>query len=699
MNGKDEKYPHEKFFKEMPSYAKHLTFFGNIGIAKKNIDVKMQSKLKDRGILCMMLGYATDSSGDTYRLLNLNTNAIFKDRNVTWLDKTYGDYVRSKSEFTRKYFDGEDGSSNYNSDSDDDDMVPELNEGAKMTVPTSTQGNTSSAPVSSRTRSKTQNLRPALFAGLSDVNEMTQTLMALVGGTDTSKEVPLHFRDAWDHPDIAERKLWRDAIRKEFKDMLDRKVWRNYTKSRVPKDRRLIGNKWIFRVKNDGRHRAGLCAIGYSQIAGGDYQDNFAPVVNDVTFRLVMTLMLSNNWEADIVDVETVFLYGDLEEEIYMKIPEGLDRHLNKNFKNEDCFLLEKSIYGLVQAARQYYKKFIKVMTDELKFQKCLADSCLLMRKDENGTLVVCVYVDDTMCLGERKAIDKFKAEIRKHFLTKDEGEMTEYVGCTVCRGSTGNLKMHQPHLLAKLKREFGNEVEKMRTYDTPAGNRDTIIRVKENDKDVVKLEGTKQTRYRSGVGMLLYLVKFSRPDIANASRELAKAMDKSTEGHYKALLRAIKYVITTEDLGLTYDSGTLINFKGLWKIEAYSDSDFAGDRDTRLSVTGFSVFIGNCLVSWKSRSQKTVTLSSTEAEYVAVSEVCMEILFIKQILEFLKIIIDFPITVHCDNVGAIFLGYNEKNSQRTKHVDIRHHYVRQYVEDGMVKIIFVRSEENSSDT
>ena len=157
--------------------------------------------------------------------------------------------------------------------------------------------------------------------------------------------------------------------------------------------------------KNDGRHRARLWAIGYSQIAGVDYQDNFAPVVNDVTFRLVMTLMLSNNWEADIVDVETAFLYGDLEEEIYMKIPEGLAKHLNKKFKDEDCFLLEKSIYGLVQVARQYYKKFIKVMTEELKFQKCLADSCLLMRKDENGTLVVCVYVDDTMCLGDRKAI------------------------------------------------------------------------------------------------------------------------------------------------------------------------------------------------------------------------------------------------------------------------------------------------------
>ena len=114
--------------------------------------------------------------------------------------------------------------------------------------------------------------------------------------------------------------------------------------------------------------------------------------------------------------------------------------------------------------------------------------------------------------------------------------------------------------------------------------------------------------------------------------------------------------------------------------------------------MTGFSIHIGNCLISWKSRSQKTVTLSSMEAEYVAVSEVCMEIMFVKQILEFLKIKVEFPITVHCDNVGAIFLGYNQKNSQRTKHVDIRHHYVRQYVEDGIVKIIFVKSEENTAD-
>ena len=198
---------------------------------------------------------------------------------------------------------------------------------------------------------------------------------------------------------------------------------------------------------------------------------------------------------------------------------------------------------------------------------------------------------------------------------------------------------------------------------------------------------------------MLLYLVKFSRPDISNSVRELTKAMDCANETHYKALTRVLKYVMSTSDLGLKYDSGTMVNFKGVWKIVAYCDSDFAGDKNTRRSVTGFCIYIGDSLISWKARAQKSVTLSSTEAEYVAVSEVCAEIIFIKYLLEFVEVNVEYPITVMCDNVGAIFLSNNAKNSNRTKHVDIRAHFVRQYVEDGIIKINFVRSTDNEADT
>ena len=134
------------------------------------------------------------------------------------------------------------------------------------------------------------------------------------------------------------------------------------------------------------------------------------------------------------------------------------------------------------------------------------------------------------------------------------------------------------------------------------------------------------------------------------------------------------------------------------WEVRGYYDSDFAGDKDTRISVSGFCVFVLGCLVSWKSRGQKNVTLSSTEAEYVAISELCAEILFIKMILEFLGIQINYPITVNCDNVGAIFLAHNKKTSRRTKHVDTRYHFVREHVENNVLKIIFVKSEENKAD-
>jgi hypothetical protein len=134
------------------------------------------------------------------------------------------------------------------------------------------------------------------------------------------------------------------------------------------------------------------------------------------------------------------------------------------------------------------------------------------------------------------------------------------------------------------------------------------------------------------------------------------------------------------------------------WEMMAYCDSDYAGDKDGRKSISGFVIYIQGCLISWKSRSQKSVTLSSTEAEYVAISEMCAEVMFLKQVLEFLKIKVTLPIIVRVDNVGAIYLAQNAVSGPRMKHVDVRYHFVRDYIEDGMVKIVFVKSEDNDSD-
>jgi hypothetical protein len=194
---------------------------------------------------------------------------------------------------------------------------------------------------------------------------------------------------------------------------------------------------------------------------------------------------------------------------------------------------------------------------------------------------------------------------------------------------------------------------------------------------------------------MLLYLIKHSRPDIANAVRELSKVADGATMANFKALLRCIKYVIDTKTKALKMNP--TLNKDGFY-LEGISDSEYAGDANTRISVYGYFLYFCGAPIAWKSKSGKSVTLSSTEAEYYATSEVAKEVLFAKQILEAIGISITYPIIIKCDNVGAIYLSNNHSMSQRTKHIDTRRHFVREYVEDEILKIVFVPTKENEAD-
>lgn len=195
---------------------------------------------------------------------------------------------------------------------------------------------------------------------------------------------------------------------------------------------------------------------------------------------------------------------------------------------------------------------------------------------------------------------------------------------------------------------------------------------------------------------MLLYLVKHSRPDIANAVREMSKFLDRPTEACYKEMKRCIKFVLDTSDFGLKIQPSSLS--ENAWSIQAYTDSDWAGDKDTRLSVSGYIVYLMGVPISWRSKQQKAVVLSSSEAEFVSLSEAAKEIKFIYQIMISMGLTVKTPIMVRVDNVGAIFMAENVTTSQRTRHVDIRYNFVREFVEDGFIDIVFVRTDENLSD-
>ena len=700
ISKKEEKSSYEKFFKSQQKFSSHLRTFGEIGIVLNK--QKIKSKLSDRGFRAIFVGYADNHAGDVYKMYNPVTSKVTLTRDVRFLGKYYGELKNLLNDDEEPEIE--------EIEDEVDDVTKKVTFAPEIENATLSEKNVDVTEVEDGPRTRSRGLSTITTSDSGSeklVREMRKihdtwnpTLddmveFILVGGTDDTYENPRTFQEAWNHPDEHERKMWREAIRKEFRDMIyNRKVWRHVKKKDIPDNKRLIGCKWVFKKKNNGVYRARLCAIGYTQIPGIDHGYAFAPVVGESTFRLVLVIGLYNGWIMEIVDVETAFLYGDLEEEIFMSIPEGMSIFLQKEFGKDEALQLVQAMYGLVQAARQFFKKLRDTMVEKMGFTKCLSDQCLLFKKNELGTVIVCLYIDDTMVVGDKAAVDDFKKQLAKFFNTKEEGRMTEYVGCMV-KSVDGSLFLHQSNLIKKIERKFGDKIENLRIYKTPGTPGQGLVQVEDEGKTLSEED---QTEYRSGVGMLLFLTKFSRPDIANAVRELSKVNNKACEAHVKELLRVIKFIIDTRFWSLRYriddDDRKIQN----WKLKAYSDSDFAGDKDTRLSVSGYGIYLFNCLISWKSRAMRTHALSSTEAEYIAVSEVLCEILFIRQVLEFMGVKLEYPIVIHCDNVGAIFLAHNAKVSSRTKHIQLKTHLIREYVDKGVVKVIFVRSLQNDSD-
>ena len=187
--------------------------------------------------------------------------------------------------------------------------------------------------------------------------------------------------------------------------MLDMGVWRHEKRRDHSNDHRLIGCRWVYKVKRKGVYHARLVAKGFSQIPCVDFTDNYYPVVNDVTIRVVVARMLIENLKGKVVDIDNAFLNGDLEDESYMKIPEGYEEVISEDVDKEDCLILQKEIYGLVQASRQFWKKIVDKM-QEGGFQLSEADPCMLYREDERGACVIIIYIDDMLIIGKEEAID-----------------------------------------------------------------------------------------------------------------------------------------------------------------------------------------------------------------------------------------------------------------------------------------------------
>jgi hypothetical protein len=347
-----------------------------------------------------------------------------------------------------------------------------------------------------------------------------------------------------------------------------------------------------------------------------------------------------------------------------------------------------------MQSARHFFKKFVSILK-KIGFVPSEADPCLMIKKCNLGLVYMVMYIDDCYCNGNEAAInDSIKGIVKNGLNVTVKDDLEDYLSCEITFNKTRTRAwLGQPHLIKKLEKKFGKMVKGLMKYQTPGTPHTGIVRPKEG---ALLVEEELQELYRSGVGNAPVPSKALETGYCECSPRVVEVHDwRQCSGVHRAHA-CHQVVFDTREYGLKL--APKWEDAMLWELRIYSDSDWAGDKDNRKSITGFIIFLLGAPILWRSNAQASVALSSTEAELYALSEAAKEIKFIVQVLISLGIPVKLPVIVRVDNVGAIFMSENSSTSSRTKHVDTRYHFVREFVEEGFVKIIFVRSEDNNSD-
>ncbi|WVZ24342.1 hypothetical protein V8G54_002886 [Vigna mungo] len=391
------------------------------------------------------------------------------------------------------------------------------------------------------------------------------------------------------------------------------------------------------------RYKARLVAKGFTQTEGMDFFDTFSPVVKITTVRFLLSIAVSHNWFLHQLDVDNAFLRGDLDEEVYMKPPPGLilpEPHLS------------------------------------------LADHSLLLRHSATSFTALLIYVDDIVLTGDSMDdIVVVKKFLHQEFQINDLGNLKYFLGFEVARSRQG-LFLNQQKYCLEILAEFGLIGCKLAPSPSNPTNK-----LKDDDGDLLP----DPIPYRRLIGKLQYLTN-TRPDISFVVQQVSQFMSKPRSSHLNVVFRILKYLKGCLVLGFFYPSSNP------HRLQAFYDSDWAACCISRKSTTGYCVFYGNCLISWKSKKQSTVSKSSTEAEYRALASVACELQWLKYVADDLCLKIPLPFPTFCDNQSTIQLAKNPSFHERTKHIEVNCHLIRAKVLDGLIVLCHVPSKHQLAD-
>ncbi|CAN1272233.1 Retrovirus-related Pol polyprotein from transposon TNT 1-94 [Linum perenne] len=471
---------------------------------------------------------------------------------------------------------------------------------------------------------------------------------------------------------------WISAMQEELNQFQRSQVWELVP---CPPQKTIIGTKWVFRNKTNDkgevtRNKARLVAQGYNQEEGIDYDETFAPVARMEAIRLLCAFASQAKFRLYQMDVKSAFLNGLIKEEVFVAQPPGfLD-----SFFPDHVFRLKKALYGLKQAPRAWYDRLSTFLLSK-GFIRGQVDTTLFIKTLNKDFIIVQIYVDDIIFRSTSEPLcQEFCSEMTSSFEMSMMGELQFFLGLQIVQSKQG-IFIHQSKYIGTLLEKFG--FTNMKPASTPMATTTKL----HSDSSGLEFDNSK---FRGMIGSLLYLTS-SRPDILYSVCLCARFQANPKQSHYSAVKRIFRYLKGSQSLGLWYPATSATHLIG------YSDADFAGSLIERKSTSGGCQFLGHSLISWPSKKQTAIALSTAEAEYIAAGHSCTQLLWLKTQLEDYGIHLS-SIPLLCDNTSAINMSKNPVQHSRTKHIEIKYHFLHDLVQNKIIDIQFVSTNDQLAD-
>lgn len=478
-----------------------------------------------------------------------------------------------------------------------------------------------------------------------------------------------------------EKEKWTIAVDKEVETLLNMGV---IEPANLPTGKTLVGSKFVLTKKRgaDGaiiKEKARWTAQGFSQRAGIDFFETFAPTVRQESLMLLFHIAAAEKMEIHQMDFDSAYLNADLKEEIYLRPPKQLEsRWPGKVLK------VKKALYGLKQSANAWYELLYNTL-ESLGWKRCDSDPCVFFREGKEGRSYLAVYVDDLVILSQsKKQMDSIKEELKGKFKCKDLGVINHILGIQVDYDqANGTMLLNQKNQIERSLKTNG--ISRHEKRSTPM---DTQPFPMKNESQASEAD---IKTYQEMIGALLYYAQRTRPDIAVSVNILSRFATNPSSDHLERARRIFHYLNQTIDWKLR-----IVGTKPL-TMRAFCDADWAGDHNDRKSTSGYVIRLGESLCAWSSRKQNCVSLSTAEAEYVALVDCAKECIWMKRFLEELGYKIGSWV-LECDNQAAIQLTNSLTVNSRTKHIDIRHKFLLDLLSCDQVQILYVNSKANLAD-